>query len=129
MRAKEFITEQHGTLAQDVSRALPGTYAIPGLPNNDFYQQYRFGVAMADARGHTEREKDDVDPFEFDSDTAWGENMIVSTYMGDNIAKDIDYAMKKVGVSGKKLISTPKSEESTDAIKSSPIKAFKGYKR
>jgi hypothetical protein len=129
MRAKEFITEQHGTLAQDVSRALPGTYAIPGLPNNDFYQQYRFGVAMADARGHTEREKDDVDTFEFDSDTAWGENMIVSTYMGDNIAKDIDYAMKKVGVSGKKLISTPKSEEATDVIKSSPIKAFKGYKR
>jgi len=129
MRAKEFITEQHGTLAQDVSRALPGTYAIPGLPNNDFYQQYRFGVAMADARGHIEREKDDVDPFEFNSDTAWGENMIVSTYMGDNIAKDIDYAMKKVGVSGKKLISTPKSEEATDVIKSSPIKAFKGYKR
>jgi hypothetical protein len=129
MRAKEFITEQHGTLAQDVSRALPGTYTIPGLPNNDFYQQYRFGVAMADARGHAEREKDDVDPFEFNSDTAWGENMIVSTYMNDDTVKDIDYAMKRIGVSGKKLISTPKSEEATDVIKSSPIKAFKGYKR
>ena len=49
MRAREFITEQHGTLAQDVSRALPGTYTISDLPNNDFYKQYRFGVAMADA--------------------------------------------------------------------------------
>lgn len=129
MRAKEFITEQHGTLAQDVSRALPGTYTIPGLPNNDFYKQYRFGVAMADARGHTEREKDDVDPFEFNSDTAWGENMIVSAYMDDDISKDIDYAMKKVGATGKKLISTPKSEEAVDVTKNSPVKAFKGYKR
>lgn len=129
MRAKEFIVEQHGTLAQDVSRALPGTYTIPGLPNNDFYKQYRFGVAMADAKGHAEREKDNTVSDEFNSDTAWGQNMIVSSYMDDVISKDIDYAMKKVGVSGKKLISTPKSEEATDVIKYSPIKAFKGYKR
>jgi hypothetical protein len=129
MRAKEFITEQHGTLTNDVSRALPGTYTIPGLPNNDFYKQYRFGVAMADARGFAEREKDDTESFEFDGDSVWGENMIVSSYMDASIDKDIDYAMKKVGASGKKLISTPKSEEATDVIKGSPIKAFKGYKR
>jgi hypothetical protein len=129
MRAKEFITEQHGTLTNDVSRALPGTYTIPGLPNSDFYKQYRFGVAMAGARGSIERLQDSVSPTEFDSETPWGENMIVSSYLDPSIEKDIDYAMKAVGVKGKKLISTPKSEEAVDVIKGSPLKAFKGYKR
>lgn len=129
MRAKEFITEQHGTLTNDVSRALPGTYIIPGLPNSDFYKQYRFGVAMAGARGSMERAQDSISPNEFDSETPWGENMIVSSYMDGDIEKDIDYAMKEVGVKGKKLISTPKSEEATDVVKGSPVKAFKGYKR
>ena len=81
MRAKEFIAEQHGSLTNDVSRALPGTYTIPGLPNSDFYKQYRFGVAMASARGQIERQQDSVSPREFESDTPWGENMIVSSYM------------------------------------------------
>jgi len=129
MRAKEFITEQRGSLSSDVSRALPGTYIIPGLPNSDFYKQYRFGVAMAGARGSIERAQDSIDPYEFESETPWGENMIVSSYMDPQIEKDIDYAMREVGVTGKKLISTTKSEESLDTIKGSPLKAFKGYKR
>lgn len=129
MRAKEFIAEQHGSLTNDVSRALPGTYTIPGLPNSDFYKQYRFGVAMASARGQIERQQDSVSPLEFESDTPWGENMIVSSYMDPNIEADIDYAMKEVGVTGKKLISTPGSDEAVDVVKNSPVKAFKGYKR
>lgn len=129
MRAKEFITEQHGTLTNDVARALPGTYTIPGLPNSDFYKQYRFGVAMAGARGQIERQQDTIPPFRFEKETPWGENMIVSAYMDGYVEQDIDYAMKEVGVTGKKLISTPKSEEATDVIKGSPLKAFKGYKR
>ena len=129
MRAKEFIAEQHGTLTNDVSRALPGTYTIPGLPNSDFYKQYRFGVAMASARGQIERQQDSVSPREFESDTPWGENMIVSSYMDPNIEADIDYAMREVGVTGKKLISTPGSDEAVDVVKNSPVKAFKGYKR
>jgi len=129
MRAKEFITEQRGSLSSDVSRALPGTYIIPGLPNSDFYKQYRFGVAMAGARGSIERAQDSIDPYEFESETPWGENMIVSSYLDPQIEKDIDYAMREVGVTGKKLISTMKSEESLDVVKGSPLKAFKGYKR
>jgi hypothetical protein len=129
MRAKEFIAEQHGSLTNNVSRALPGTYTIPGLPNSDFYKQYRFGVAMASARGQIERQQDSVSPREFESDTPWGENMIVSSYMDPNIEADIDYAMKEVGVTGKKLISTPGSDEAVDVVKNSPVKAFKGYKR
>ena len=129
MRAKEFITEQRAALSVDIARAMPGTYTIPGLPNSDFYKQYRFGVAMAGARGHVERENDGIPEYRFDKETPWGENMVVSSYMDGNIEKDIDYAMKEVGVTGKKRISTPKSEESIDVDKTSPIKGFKGYKR
>ena len=129
MRAKEFITEQRVALSVDIARALPGTYTIPGLPNSDFYAQYRFGVAMAGARGQIERQQDSIPPDNFEKETPWGENMIVSSYLDKNIEADIDYAMKEVGVSGKRLISTEKSEEAVDVVKSSPVKAFKGYKR
>jgi len=129
MRAKEFITEQRVALSVDVARAMPGTYIIPGLPNNDFYRQYRFGVAIAGARGQMARAQDSIPPYNFEKETPWGENMIVSSYMDDNIGNDIDYAMKEVGVSGKELISTMKSEEATDIVKGSPVKGFKGYKR
>lgn len=130
MRAKEFINEsQRIALSQEVSRAIPGTYAIAGLPNSDFYKQYRFGVAIAGARGHVEREKDGIPPYKFDKETPWGENLIVSSYMDGDIEKDIDFAMKEVGVSGKTRISTPNSEESLDVDKTSPVTGFKGYKR
>jgi hypothetical protein len=130
MRAKEFIKENRAALSVDVSRALPGTYIIPGLPNNDFYKQYRFGVAMAGARGQMERVQDSIPPYNFEKETPWGENMIVSSYMDKDITKDIDYAMRETGVDGgKTLISSMKSEEATDVPKGSPVKAFKGYKR
>jgi hypothetical protein len=130
MRAKEFITEQRVALSVDIARALPGTYTIPGLPNNDFYKQYRFGVALAGARGQIERKQDSIPPYNFEKETPWGENMIVSSYMDSEVDKDIDYAMRETGVEGGKvLISTMKSEEATDVVKSSPVKAFKGYKR
>lgn len=129
MRAKEFITEaSRAALSVDVARAMPGTYTIPGLPNSDFYKQYRFGVAIAGARGQMERVQDSIPPYNFEKETPWGENMIVSSYMDGNIDKDIDYAMKETGVEGGKiLISTNKSEEATDVVKNSPVNAFKGY--
>jgi len=130
MRAKEFITEQRVALSVDVARAMPGTYIIPGLPNSDFYKQYRFGVAMAGARGQIERQQDSIAPYNFEKETPWGENMIVSSYMDADIDNDIEYAMRETGVEGgKTLISTMKSEEAVDVDKSSPVKAFKGYKR
>ena len=128
MRAKEFITEERAALSVDVARALPGTYIIPGLPNSDFYKQYRFGVALAGARGQLERVQDSIPPYNFEKETPWGENMIVSSYMDGEIEKDIDYAMKETGVPGTKvLISTNKSEEAADVDKTSPVRAFKGY--
>lgn len=128
MRAKEFITEQRAALSVDIARAMPGTYTIPGLPNSDFYKQYRFGVALAGARGQIERKQDSIPPYNFEKETPWGENMIVSSYMETEIEKDIDYAMRETGVPGTKvLISTKKSEEASDVVKNSPVKAFKGY--
>jgi hypothetical protein len=130
MRAKEFITEQRVALSVDIARALPGTYTIPGLPNSDFYKQYRFGVALAGARGQIQREQDSIPPYNFEKETPWGENMIVSAYMDGYVEQDIDYAMKETGVEGgKRLISSKKSEEAVDVVKGSPVKAFKGYKR
>ena len=56
MRAQEFITESRiGTITQDVGLALPGAFKIPALKNQDPYLQYRFGVAIAGAKGAAQR--------------------------------------------------------------------------
>lgn len=127
MRAREFINES-STLAllPDQAGALPATYAIPELPNQDPYLQYRFSVAIAGAKGAKQREKDGV-PKDA-ARTAWGENEIVVSY-GHDASEYIDDALKIMGKSGKKLISTPTSVETTDVDKKSPINGFKGYKR
>ena len=126
MSAHEFITEMSRVpLSVDVARALPGTYAIPELPNSDFYKQYRFGVAMAGSKGAKQRAADNIQPYS--GETEWGENMIVSSYMDPNVSEDIDYALAQIGLSGKRKISTTKSEEATDVTKKSPVNSFKGY--
>ena len=127
MRAHEFITEgRTGSLAPDVAAALPATYVIPELPNQDPYLQYRFGVAMAAAKSAKARAGDGIPPFEKSS--AWGENQIVIGYMDPNTGEYIDDALKQMGLRGKRMISTPTSEEAKDVDKTSPIKAFKGFK-
>ena len=132
MRAREFITEVTITpLTSDVARELPGTYTISALPNSDFYKQYRFGVAMAGAKGARARASQDDKLPPYASATEWGENMVVTDSMDPELAGDIDYALGEIGLSGgsKKLISTRTSEESTTVDKTSPIKPFKGYAR
>jgi hypothetical protein len=130
MRAREFIKKKITestveSLADNVARAMPAVYVIPELKNQDPYLQYRFGVAMAGSKGAKQRETDGITRLA--ANTAWGENQIVSAYMDPDTAQDIDYALKQLGMSGKKLISTPKSEEAVDISKTSPVKAFKGY--
>lgn len=135
MRAKEFITESGSSteptsdsrLSSSVARALPSTYAIPGLPNSDFYKQYRFGVALAGARSKAQRATEpgrDMAP-----SSAWGESEILIGY--DLDTNVIDDALQMVGLksSDKKLISTVKSEEAPDIDTLSPINSFKGYER
>ena len=126
MRAHEFITENARVpLSVDVARAMPGTYTMPELPNSDFYAQYRFGVALAGAKGAKQRAADDIQPYSAESE--WGENLIVSSYMDPSLPQDIDYALGEIGKKGKRLISTVASEEAPDVDKTSPVKGFKGF--
>ena len=134
MRAKEFIVEQKLQDVHDgldvVDKSLPNTYIIPSLQNQDFYELYRFGVAIAAVRGESGI-KDGVqngnEP-EFRATSSWGENQIVSS-MDSGVGELIDKALAKIGKSGKKSVSTPGSDEMDDTLTQSPIKAFKGYKR
>ncbi len=134
MRAKEFIIETSLSKVHDglevASVSLPNTYVIPDLKNNDFYELYRFGVAIAAVRG--ESGHDDVqngyNP-EFRAETSWGEQQVVSSEFDRDIGKTIDQALKKVGKFGKKSVSASGSIEMDDTLTQSPIKGFKGYKR
>ena len=134
MRAREFITEQRLDQVHDglevAAKALPNTFVIPELKNNDFYDLYRFGVAIAAVRGES---GDDgvLNGFEptFNAESTWGEQQVVSSEFDEDLSKTIDQALKKVGKSGKKLVSTPSSDEMDDTVTGSPINPFKGYKR
>lgn len=132
MRAREFVAEGKEARLQDaVSKALPATYSIPALQNQDPYLQYRFGVALAQTKGHLGGEQPGEDARHgMTPRSAWGENQVITSF-DPNIGDWIDAALKEVGLSpsDKKLISTPASEETSDTDKVSPIKPFKGYPR
>lgn len=129
MRAREFVSEgRTGTLTRDVGLALPGAFKIPALKNQDPYLQYRFGVAIAGAKGAAQRANDNVPEFD-GAESVFGENEIVVSY--DPEAEVwIKDALKSMGMppSDAKRIGTQASEESPDVTKTSPIKGFKGYK-
>ena len=133
MRAREFIVEQKLDDAHDglavVAKSLPKTFIIPELNNQDFYQLYRFGVAMAAVRGESGNDnvQNGFEP-EFQAESDWGEHQIVSS-MDPEVGQLIDKALHKIGKSGKKAVSTPTSDEMDDTLLQSPIKPFKGYKR
>lgn len=127
MRASEFITEgRTGTLQPDVIAALPATYAITSLPTQDNYMQYRFGVAIAGAKGREQREQDGVPEFSKESPFQ-GSEVVVS--FDPHIEKWLDDALNQMGMkpSDAKLLSTVKSEESKDITTQSPVKGFKGF--
>ncbi len=137
MRAKEFITEQRMDQIHDlmdvVRLSLPDTYKLDQLKNNDFYPIYRFGVAIADVRGH---QADDnpgnkgLNPYKpvFHASSEWGENQVVSGF--DPTLKDvIEKALNKIHKPGITTVSTKGSEEMSDTNTQSLVKPFKGYKR
>ena len=133
MRAKEFIREdidgRTGSITYDVGRALPGAFKIPKLQNNDPYHQYRFGVAIAGAKGAAQRAKDGVPPFD-GKESVFGENEIVVSY-DPHVVDYIHDALRSMGLppSDAVQIGTMKSEEMPEVVKVSPVKAFKGYGR
>ena len=129
MRAREFIPEgRTGSITRDVGLALPGAFKIPALKNQDPYLQYRFGVAIAGAKGAERRREDNVQPYSAES--VFGENEIVVSYdpMAEVWIKD---ALKAMGMppSDAKRIGTQASEEAPDVDKVSPVRGFSGYPR
>lgn len=127
MRAREFIREQR-ELPNETRDPMQYTYNLPGLGSNDPYKTYRLGVALARARSMYR--KDDVNPHmpEWSAETAFGEHAVVSGF-NSGIGKLIDAALAMTNTpGGKKLVSTPESEEPAFVVTQSPIKPFKGYK-
>ena len=135
MRAKDFLTEQqmdevHDLL--DVARlSLPYSYRMNKLINSDFYQIYRFGVAVADTKGQLADDNPlnkDINPYKpkFRAQSAWGENVVVSGF-DPNLGKLVAKAAAKVNKSGQTEVSTPGSDEMADTNKQSLLKGFKGY--
>ena len=128
MRAREFIPEgRTGSITRDVGLALPGAFKIPALKNQDPYLQYRFGVAIAGAKGAAQRAQDDVPDFD-GKESVFGENEIVVSYdpMAEVWIKD---ALAAMGMppSDAVRIGTQASEEAPDVDTTSPINSFKGY--
>ena len=132
MRAKEFISEDSygrmGSIAPDVALALPGAWKIPKLQNNDPYHQYRFGVAIAGAKGAKHRKDDNV--AEYTGESVFGENEIVVSYDPD-VGVYIKDALIAMGMSASDAvqIANNKSEEMPDVDKRSPVTGFQGYPR
>lgn len=121
MRAREFIMEGNtGTLQADVAAALPATYVIPALQNQDTYRQYRFGVAIAAAKG--KKYRDQALDTDYHAASAWGENQVIVSY-SNSIDDYIDDALREMGLGpdDKRLISTPQSEETHSVNKTSPV--------
>ncbi len=134
MRAREFITEQRLDQVHDglevVNLSLPNTFVIPELKNNDFYDLYRFGVAIAAVRGEQGSPDGVLNGYEpeFNAESSWGEQQVVSSF-DPNVGQLIDKALAKVGKRGKKSVSTPTSDEMDDTLTGSPLKPSKGYKK
>lgn len=125
MRAQEFLTEsEYSSLLDAAADSLPTTYVLPQLKNNDYYLQYRFGVAIAGAKGS----KSQKDAPKYEKESVWGENQFVSSIDPD-VGEYVDDALRQMGMSGKKLISDKESREAQSTNKGSPIKPFKGYKK
>ena len=128
MRAREFVSEgKTGTITRDVGLALPGAFKIPALKNQDPYLQYRFGVAIAGAKGAEQRAKDHVPKFD-GAESVFGENEIIVSY-DPHVVDYIHDALRAMGLpaSDAKRIGTQRSEEAPDVMKQSPVQGFKGY--
>ncbi len=124
MRAKEFIIENEtDTIEAGVADAMPATYALSGLKNNDAYQQYRFGLALASARA---RKEDDAT---FTDESEYGENMVVVARSAEE-EETLAMALALFGHNNeKKLISTKKSEEAKDTYTQSPVVQNSGRRK
>ena len=124
MRAREFISEQaHGSLQPGVARALPSTFVIPSLPNQNPYIQYRYGVAVAGAGAQEQLKKEHSDTFHRES--PWGDGMIIVNY-DEKETELMQKALVMMNAGPAKTLSSKKSEEAEDVVVRSPVRSVKG---
>ena len=125
---KDIYESRTGSLQHEVADSLPYAYVIPALSSNNPYEQYKFGTAIAAARGAEQRNLDDIEPFHDHSlQRDWADEEVIISF-DPGIDKIIDAAMKDAGIKGgKRKIGVLGSKESQDVPKSSPVKPFKGY--
>lgn len=127
MRAREFITEQKGSLPPETAEPMQHAYMLPGIRNNDAYHTMRLSVAMARARA--EAGGYDLEAAPFPAPSAMGQNAVVVGF-NDNVEAVIDRALELTHTpGGKQLISTKTSEEPSLVNSTSPVRAFTGYPR
>ena len=126
MRAREFITEgdrlaDGNKFAPGQMNAIKGAISMPDISQNksngSLYLQWRFGIAMAGAPDYP---TPPVGPMAGDP--------LLATYT-DVELDIINKAAKSVGAGRIRKLSTNRSTELSNTNKTSPIVAFKGYKK
>lgn len=132
MRASEFITEAKYGAAKDVPAsanklpisqvaAIKGAVSMPDISQNKQggspYAQWRFGIAMAGAPDYP------TEPA-----GAFAGDPLLATYT--DVEMDIiNKAAKFIGAGEVKQLTNNRSQEANWVQKTSPINAFKGYKK
>lgn len=115
-------------LGAQLADSLPQAFVIPALNSSNPYEQYKFGVAIARARGMKDRLAQDI-PEPPHLDDVWGQNEVVVSF-DPHIEDVIDFALKATNTpGGKRRIGAKGSKEGSNIQTQSPVKAFKGYKR
>lgn len=130
MRACEFITEAKvRSVRPSVAAALPAAYSITTLPNQDSYLQYRFGVAIASAKGRAKRQEDGLP--EYSQESEFGRNQVVVGY-DESVEEWVKDALSQMNLdpNSAKQINSGLSHEPKFVEKQtrSPIQAFSGFK-
>lgn len=129
MRAREFIIEQ-ANLPPEQAEPLKNTFVLPGLSASDPYKNYRMGVAIARARSDANDQvnSNQYKP-EWSAETAFGEHAVIVGF-NNTVDPVIDQALRMTNTpGGKRLVSSPLSQEPGFVDTTSPIKPFKGYPR
>lgn len=122
MKSNEFLTEQVDPLTSDESCALPATFILPDLKNQDAYLQYRFGLALASARAV---ENGDVT---FKDTSQFGENMVVVARSEEEVTT-LSAALKMFGTHNRSIqIANAISKEAAGTAVVSPIPQNSGKK-
>lgn len=126
-KLEEPVNEGRATLPDEIAEPMKDSYILPGLPSQDPYNTYRFGVALARARGEMQNEKDNLPPFH--AQGAFGEFAVVAGF-DDSVGPLIDKALAMSGTPGGKIaVSTKHSDDPDTTNNVSPVRTFKGYPR